>query len=174
MSLIPATLDATTSIISCIDPAIDHEASDTKAFAGLSPDKEILSYIGDRFERPSSWRDTVKFKDGASPTVFVIGVIPPAILNRIDDECRTDSRPHEKHWRAFLHGVREIENGPTISVVKDGRTIKTTPKTEINGVEYVDSQWLSSTFIRGLRNVAIEIGAVCYHWNQMSETDVKN
>lgn len=173
MALIPSTLDATTSVISCIDPAIDHDASEKKTFSNLS-DREMLAYIGDRFDRPSSWRDSVKFKDGSSPTVFIIGVVPPSTLNRIDDECRGDSRPHERHWRAFLHGVREIENGPTVSVTKDGRTVQTTPKIDINGIEYVDPQWLASTFIRSLRNVGIEIGAMCYHWNQASDSDIKN
>lgn len=172
MALIPSTLDAMTSVISVADPAIDTTNSEKKVIDGVAGNKPVLSYIQDRFTEPSSWRETVKFKDGQSPTVFTIGVIAPSMLNLIDDECQ--GRSSQRHWRSFLNGIREIEAGPTVSVMKDGRTVQVTPKIEINGIEYVDPQWLSTTFVRGLRHIAIEIGMVCYNWNSLTESDIKN
>jgi hypothetical protein len=52
-------------------------------------------------------------KDGHQPTVFEIGVIPPAELNRIEDETSGLSgelRLRERGWRCFIASLRGVQN----------------------------------------------------------------
>ena len=116
---------------------------------------------------PAASRELLLFEDGATPTVFVIGVIVPDELNRIRDECRETlthrGKRDEAAWRAFLHSLRDLQGW--------GAEI---PKKTIRGVEYVDPVWLSGKFIRGLRLVARQVGQVSLAWNELTENEAKN
>lgn len=148
----PLTLSASTTMVSSLDPAIDHEASDLKAYGenGLF--------------KPGCWKDYLKFKAGEKPTIFVIGVIPPDDLAMINDETSSKYESEALRWRAFLLSLRDIEGW-------DGEEI---PKRKVSNVEYVDQQWIKRNFIRGLRPIALEVGLVAYLWNQLTETEIKN
>lgn len=156
--LVPITKDATTTCISLQDPAIDLDNTEK------GKDGNPL-YMRERMSNPSSWRDTVKMKDGATPTVFVIGVIPSAELNHIEDDClREDgNKANELGWRCFLHGLRRI----------DGLGQKAKMR-EIDGVEYVDPQWIADVFIGPLRTIAVEVGLAIHQWNRLSPEDMAN
>lgn len=147
----PLTATAHTSVVSAADPAIDIEASDMDAYG-----KDVLF-------NPSCWREHLKIKPGDKPTVFVIGVIPPDELARINDETERKYSSEELRWRSFMSSVRDIENWPD-----------EIPKRKIDGVEYVEPKWLRTTFVRGLRVLALDIGLVAYMWNQLTETETKN
>lgn len=130
------------------DPAVDPEASDLEGFASAMA------------KNPGAWRDMLKFKEGAKPTEFVLGIIPPAELLDIEDGGGLMTRL----WRCALHSVREIRNGPW----KDIPTIK------VNDVEYVSPAWLATVFVGNLRGLAIFLGGTAYAWNQLTEGDVGN
>lgn len=161
--LVPITKDATASCVSMQDPAIDIEKSVREEL----PDGETSSaYILKRYRDPSSWRELLTMKDGATPTVFIIGVIPPAELNRIEDECSNADgtrNANELGWRCFTHGLRKVEG-----LELDVRT------RTVGGIEYVDPQWVADVFVGHLRNVAIEVGSVIWAWNQASPEDAAN
>jgi len=168
--LVPITKEATVSCISMQDPAIDADKVHKEIIRGndgkpLSPEP-IAVYMRDRLRDPGSWRKTVPMKDGAKPTEFVIGVVPPSELNRIEDECRRsgqETHTNELAWRCFLHGVRDIV-GIGLEVVY----------CTVGAVKYVDPQWLADVFCGRLRNVGIEIGAIVWHWNNLANEDVGN
>lgn len=149
----PIRNDSTASTIYSGDPAVEIE------------NDSIEDFFMNSISNPSGWRDFVNIKDGQSPAVFVIGVIPPSELNRMQDECvRGNSvKENELYWRSFLCGVREIEGW-------EGET----PKVKKNGEEYVDPKWLESTFVRSLRKVGIEIGMRVWSWNNISDDEIKN
>jgi len=168
--LVPMTREASVSCISLEDPAIDQDKVQRKDM--LSKDgktvlvKDAAVYLTERLRKPDSWRDTVPMKEGAKPTVFVIGVVPPSELNRIEDECRRlgeTGRANELMWRCFLHGVRNIEGLGLDLVYSD-----------VHGVKYVDPQWLADVFCGPLRKVALEIGTIIYNWNDLSQEAAGN
>jgi hypothetical protein len=163
----PISPDATTSAISMTDPAIDYDASEKapEELAKRVGMSGCLQYAVDALVRPASWRDTVKFKDGCEPTVFSIGIVPPSTLARIEDETRGEGagRVTEKYWRCFLAGIRKVAPW-------DGKV----PMKTVNGIEYVDPEWLASTFCGHLRTVGIEIGRMVYSWQMLTGEDVKN
>ena len=161
--LVPVTKDATSSCVSMQDPAINRDAIVRET---LPDGTSAASYIRERYKNPSSWRELVPMLEGATPTVFVIGVIPPSELNRIEDECGNADgtrNANELGWRCFLHGVRKID-GLELSIVTK----------QVGGVEYVDPQWLADVFNGYLRNVAIEIGTIVWAWNQLAPEDSAN
>lgn len=158
----PLTLEATTSCVSSMDPAIDREASDLQKYGS-----ELLS-------NSNAWRELLKFKSGEKPTVFVLGVIPPDEMSRINDETPkrklseehtvTDWSSEELQWRSFLTSLRDIEGWESGEI----------PKRKVGGVEYIDPSWLRKTFVRGLRKIALEVGLAAYFWNMLTETETKN
>lgn len=173
MAFKPIQPSSSTTCVSVLDPSIDFEASVKKDYEGT----DVLSYAIDRLGKPSSWRDTVKPKQGEQLTEFVVGVMPPAELARIEDECKlgTESaRYNEAFWRCFLCGVRDVLNGPTSERKVDGVLRRCVPKKLVDGVEYADPEWLRTTFVGSLRKVAIEIGQVVYAWNQITVDETKN
>lgn len=147
----PLTLSAQTSMVSIADPAIDRESLNVEEFA-----KAVLT-------NPGSWREHVKAKPGESLTIFAIGVIPPDMMSRIADETGGNTDSHELRWRAFVSALRGIENWS-----------EEVPTHKIDGVEYVDPRWIKKTFVRGLRNIALDVGLVAYLWNMMTEAEIKN
>lgn len=164
MALAPVRKSSHTTCISMFDDAIDQDASNKT----ISEDGDnSLEYASRRLINPSSWRDSVKFKDGYSPTEFKIGVVPPSDLVSIEDECIGAGRMRELYWKCFLRGVRDITNGPAD---ENGKV----PKKDIGGIEYVEPSWLADTFCGNLRMVAIEIGQNIYAWNQLKQVEVKN
>lgn len=151
----PVTKNACVSTVSLDDSAIDIAASDMTAYGDAS------------LKDPGVWRELLKIKDGETPTVFVIGVVPSDLIVRIEDECnigKDSLRSEELRWRCFLHGVREIQGWP-------GEPPKTR---DVNGVTYVAPEWLKENFNRELKKVALEIGAKVFLWNQLGDNDIKN
>ena len=158
----PILRDQTISVVSIADPAFDLEASDQCEHEG----EPILAYAKDRFTDPCSWRQTMKVKDGERPTEFIVGIIPPAEVARIEDECKRDAqRWSEQCWRAFSHSLVDVKCGFDMSAV---------PRHKIDGVSYVAPSWIRETFVGTLYHVAVEIGAVAWQWNRMLGSDTKN
>ena len=170
--LVPMTPGSSVSVISTMDPAIDRERSTHGTVEFRGEQVECLEYINTRLIDPTSWRRSVVFVDGESPTEFVIGVIPPAELNRIEDECV--GAETQRNWRCFLHGIRDIVNAPSPMIIREGGGEDDVPKILVDGLEYVRPSWLRMRFVRGLRKVALEIGLLAYWWNQVQDADVKN
>lgn len=184
MAIVPISKEATTTCVSILDAAIDFErcaklGTDKRAlYEQAGRPAPVLEYLDARWSRPASWRDLMAFKDGARPTEFIIGVIPAAELSRIEDECGLGT-DHEKTrelcWRCFLVGLRDLLAGPTSEITTaDGARAQGVPKKKVDGVEYVDPEWLSRVFVGPLRSVALEIGRVVWNWNQLGPADVKN
>ena len=168
MALKPTSLEATTTCVSLYDPAIDLDNS--KRIPVPGEDRERLMYQTTRLIEPNRWRDELTVRDGQEPTEFVLGVVPPSDLARIEDECHALNEERENtrtmYWRCFLTGLRDIRNGPT----DRGKV----PKTKRGEVEYVDPEWLAQTFTGSLYHVATEIGQVIYAWQRFTVTDAKN
>jgi hypothetical protein len=135
----------------------------------LDPDVESYpdNYTEQIREDPSAWRQVLTIKDGGSPTLFEVGVIPPSVLARIESDALFPSnewRMHEMFWACFRAGLRDIKSG-AFGVV---------PKVAVNGVEYVDPEWLERTFIRSLRGCGLFLGRIAWQWNTAHDSDVKN
>lgn len=110
------------------------------------------------------WRDMLTIKDGATPTVFTIGVIQPSTLARIESDAAFPSpnwRMHQMFWACLVAGLRDVEEGPFGKVPKDN-----------DGV--VDPEWIEKKFIRGLRGCGLFLGRVIWHWNTAQDDDAKN
>lgn len=168
MALKPTTLEATTTCVSLYDPALDLDKSQRQP--APVDGRERLVYQTTRLLEPSRWREQLTVHDGQEPTEFVVGVVPPADLARIEDECHALNEEREQtrtmYWRCFLTGLRDIRNGPT-----DGGKV---PKIKRGDVEYVDPSWLAQTFSGALYHVATEIGQVIYAWQRFTVADAKN
>lgn len=156
----PIRMSDQTSFVSPSDPAIDIEATGEAA---------LEEYGKTARKDPSCWKRLLKMKPGEQPAVFDIGVVDPGEFSRIIDECglalsdHSKVHPAEASWRFFLAGLRGIQNWP-----------ETPPTVNRNGVSYVDPAWLAKAFVRGLRAVANDVGLAIYHWNQITEDEVKN
>ncbi len=150
----PVLPEQSITVVSHLDPAIDQEQSTIDEYAEIA------------LKNPQAWRDHFKFKEGAEPTEFEIGVIPSAKLIQIESECKVgedDADENRLRWLCFIHGVRELRNFST-----------DIPKVTINGVEYVDPEYLAKTFTRNLRRIATGIGAHIYFWNMLNDDESKN
>lgn len=191
----PIDLHDKTSYVSPFDPAVDRdrvvdrelEEPDADRLNGMAALLYQMPFesLGEKQKRDAAWeaftvrfaekcgqhpsesREMLLLKDGATPTVFVVGVIVPDELNRIHDECRETithrGKTDERAWRAFLHGLRDIQGW-------EGEI----PKREIRGVEYVDPTWIKSKFTRGLRSIARQVGQIILAWNELTEDEAKN
>ena len=158
----PILRDQTISVVSIADPAFDLDGSEQMEHEG----EAILAYARERFTDPASWRTLLKTKDGEQPTEFLIGIIPPAEVARIEDECKRDvQRWSEQCWRAFSHSLVGIEAG---------FDVKDVPRIKVDNVQYIAPSWIRETFIASLYHVAVEVGAVAWHWNRMVGSDLKN
>lgn len=116
---------------------------------------------------PASSERMLLFKDGDTPTRFSVGAMSTEVFNRIVDETQETQtwrgKFSERMWRMFLHGLRGIENWPgKVDTIK------------IGDIEYVDPEWLRRNFIRGLRDTAIQVGAVVLNYNRLTEEEIKN
>ena len=132
------------------DPAVDQETS------AIGP-----QYAEECMKRPDAWRDRLKFRDGATPTEWILGVTPPAEANTADDMQGFSS----KMWHVFLHSVRDIKNGAEL-----GKPEKVTR----DGVEYIKPSWLAGVMVGPLRRCALDLGVVAWAWNRLTEADAKN
>lgn len=153
MAFKPVTLDDSAVCVTPFDPAVDDDASDWAAYADAW------------MKAPGAWRDHIKAKDGEQITEFVVGVVPPAEMARITDECRSADkfREEEARWRCFCWGLRDIKGWPVeVKKIKRG------------SVEYVDPKWIAETFVRGLRKVALTVGMSVWMFNQLTEEEIKN
>lgn len=179
----PVTLSDKASFVSTLDLAVDKDriceaeiekhpewregllsAEQLKSLAWTSFELEFAKSVA---SDPASSKRMLLFKDGMTPTVFVVGALDSDEFNRIVDETE-ETRTwrgafNQRAWRMFLHGLRDIEGWPT-----------EVPKRKRGEVEFVDVDWLKRTFIRELRDVAIQIGTVVLHFNRMTETETKN
>ena len=151
------------TVISPSDPAIDWDNSPKRED---DDGKEKLAYALDLADgKFGGWSEKLKFHAGELPTKFLVGVLPSAEMNLIQDECLGESTKfHELCWRSFCSSIRNIEN------FGDGKI----PKHKVDGIDYVSPAWLRRTFIGDLRDVAITIGFVAWQWNSLQEADVKN
>lgn len=114
---------------------------------------------------PTAWREHLELIDGKQPTLFTIGVIPPSDMVRIEDDARlgTDkARMHSLFWNCFVYGLRDVKGG------FDAKKIT------VNGVDYVDPDWIEKTFGGQLRMCAVSIGKAIWYWNTVQDVDVKN
>lgn len=157
MAFKPTRLSDQSTAVSIFDPAIDPDQSD------------LERYKNERGRNPAVWRECIKANPGERLTEFVIGVVPPDMFSRINDDCvphdPNRSRQQELGWRCFLHGIREIQG---FESEDEAKVIK------VGGVDYVDPQWLKKKFSRSLLAVAIEIGHLIWRFNQIDETEIKN
>lgn len=158
MAFKPLRLSDSTTAIASSDPAIDRDATGQEAFA---------EYEKQSLKQPSCWRDLVKIKSGEQPSIFTIGVIPPDEMAKILDEASMakgqGTRINEMFWRCFLVGLRDVQNWP-------GKP----EKRSVGGIEYVSPEWIKSQFIRGLRDVAQDIGSQIFYWNRLTDEEIKN
>lgn len=116
---------------------------------------------------PSSTVEELVAKAGSRVTRFVIGVVPPAELARINDEAKAftpEAKRQELFWRTFLASVRRIEEWGGTGTI---------PTRKVGDVEYVDPVWLRETFVGPRRSIGLEVGRVSWFWNQFSEDDAK-
>ena len=116
---------------------------------------------------PSESVKMLLFKDGETPTKFVIGAMASEDFNRVIDETQETSTwrgaTTQRFWRMFLHGLRGIENW-------SGKV----ETRKVGDIEYVDPAWLRKTFVRDLRQVAIQVGTVIMSYNSLTEEEIKN
>lgn len=183
MAFKPISMADSVSFVSTYDPAIDKvriceeiiDRHDDWKQSQMSSDQmydlawvefqaEFAAKIG---RDPENSLSLLKFKDGESPTKFVIGSVPSEDFNRIVDET-SESRTHrgklsERCWRFFLHGIRKVENWSGQVEMR-----------KVGDLDYVDPAWLRRTFIRDLRDVAIQVGQVVLAYNRLTEEEIKN
>ena len=188
MGFRPVRLSDSTSYVSLRDPALDWETivdeaieadtalKDSTAVSELVKRKQVIDGIigktvAESFRSPSVTLK-LKTKAGETATRFVIGVIPPDQMARINDESKPrkvdgkwDRGDEELYWRSFLASIRAIEGWPGSSKI---------PTKDIGGVEYLDPSWLKANFVRGLREIAVEVGRVAWHWQQVDDEEAKN
>lgn len=177
MAFRPIALSSQVTYVSHLDPAVDRRAMLDETIAASDElqavtDLELRDakawgrflddYIPKVSNDPNHSAHALKFKQGETPTKFVLGVIPAEEMVRIADETR--EKPNEKSWRAFLAALRGIEGWPENPI----------PTRKVNDVEYVDPTWIKKHFVRGLRLVANDAGVIAWMWNQMTEAEVKN
>ena len=167
MAIRPVSIDRSVEVVWYGDPAVDEKKS-----------KPLKEYLKAAYSNPQAWRDMLKFKEGATPSVFRIGIIAPGELSAIEDACGLGSTTdiHQLQWRCFLHCVRGISNFPGVEVQKNGKTVSELPMEDgvLGDVKYVQPTWLAGVFVKELRECAKFIGMVAYNWNQMTGDDAKN
>lgn len=113
---------------------------------------------------PTRWKELLTVKDGHVPTEFVIGAVPPAVLSRLEDQCgKGFHASSEFQWCMFLW-IRDVKNFGKDKV----------PKLDTYGIERIDPEWASKTFVGPLFGVAKSIGYALWRWNQLTEDEVKN
>jgi hypothetical protein len=175
----PIRMEDTTSFISLGDDAIDwdsmvdQEIATNKALAtvpddkrrGLARDAVMSRYSIESLKDPARASAALKLQAGKSPCKFIVGAIPSGDVNRIVDECIAGGavKMSELKWRSFCSSLRGIEGW--------GSEI---PTRKVMGVDYVDPDWIAKTFVRGLRQVALDVGMVCWAWNQLTDGEQKN
>lgn len=179
----PVTLADSCGFISTYDPAVDRSricdreidkhpewnesnlsSQQIKELAWKVFESEFAAAAG---RDPAESEKMLLFKDGETPTRFILGAIATEDYNRIIDDTQETGthrgKVTERFWRMFLHGLRDIENW-------NGEV----KKHAVGNLQYVDPAWLRSTFIRGLRDVAIQVGSVVLHYNRLTEEEIKN
>ena len=137
------------------DPAIDDEAS------------EIVKYDFGAAKDPGCWRDLIKPRASEKVTQFIIAPIPPGEMSRIDDDSRGADggrRMTTLFWECFKYGLVDIKDSGFGDITTVGS----------GDGERVDPDWIEKTFVRGLRDAGLYVGAFCFRWNRMTEDDAKN
>lgn len=172
-----------TSFVSTYDPAVDKarvcdvvidkhpewresqmSTQQMREIAWQTFELEFAAAVG---RSPSDAEKLLMFKDGEQPTRFILGAISSEDYNRIVDETQETpthrGRFAERCWRFFLHGLRDIENWP-------GKV----DTHQVGDLTYVDPAWLRRTFVKDLRDVAIQVGQVVLSYNRLTEEEIKN
>jgi len=147
----PVDIEASFDVVWPQDPAINTKASNLDAY------REMLA------KNPTQASQHLAFKDGAKPTTFSVGLIPPHLLTRFEDLCGVPSK--QLWWVSFLNSVRAIDNpGPLAMERKDerGKTVVDVPTIDVNGIKYCDPEYLAKVFTGPLRQAALFIGAASY------------
>ncbi len=183
MAFKPVSMSDSSTFVSTYDPAVDkaricdaeldkhpewHESQMTQqqqrelAWTAFQADFSVA--VG---RDPAESERLLMFKDGETPTKFTVGAVSSEDFNRIVDETQETETWRggfqERMWRMFLHGVRGIENWPGKVEMRN-----------IGDVEYVDPAWLRRTFVRDLRQIAIQVGSVILAYNRLTEEEIKN
>jgi len=183
MAFKPVSMADSCSFVSTYDPAVDRARICERTIEEHPEWRE--SHFSEAQLRELAWqtftinfaakvgRDPAEslrllvFKDGETPTKFVLGALSSEDFNRIIDETQ-ETQVHrgagnERLWRMFLHGLRGLENFPGEVKMR-----------KVGDLEYVDTAWLRRTFIRDLRTVACQVGMVIMHYNALTEEEIKN
>jgi hypothetical protein len=181
MAIKPITADATVTVVWPHDPAVDADARitvkrtrivDGEAEEWDDETTRVARYGELCVKDPGCWRDLLHMHPGQEPTEFVLGVIPPSRLNRIEDDARVghaDRRGRQLQWESFCAALVDMRNGPTQEIKKDGRVVHEVPKSQGR----VDRAWLDDIFGGGLRVCALNIGSIAFMWNNMQTGDAK-
>lgn len=153
----PVRLSDAIHVVSLYDPAIDWGKMCNE---GENIEAARLRIVEAAHKSPASTCEGLKAKNGEQLSRFLIGVIPPDEMIRLEDECR-QSGARLFAWRCFLSGVRGIENWPTAP-----------KKQKLGDVERVDPAWLKEEFGGRLREIAIEIGFHVFNFNRLTEEEI--
>lgn len=198
--IVPIQDNATITVIWEHDPAVDRSATvtDHEEVQATDDDGEplleedgspkmvkreiqvpcILRYADRvRARDYGSWRETLVMRPGQRPTEFVIGIVPPTELTRIEDECGFGTeriQVRSLQWEVFKAALRDIRNGPTKEAKTRTGTRLIVPKVEMGSVERVDPVWLEEVFGGSLLRVARYIGEIAWTWNSLGDQDAKN
>lgn len=157
MAFKPIDPDATISVVSVLDEAIEHDDSFAKFFDPAN---------GDCFSNPEKWGEFLTAKDGMSITEYIIGTIPSGEMNRIEDKWRNEKGWSQLRWACFAASLRDILNGPTMETTdQNGRPKSSVPKSEGR----VDPQWLANIYQGLHRHKALEIGLHAWRLQQFEK-----
>ena len=153
----PLRLSDAITVFSVEDPAIDWDKVDD---SGKDKDTKKRELYLKAIKDPSVLAKSLQFKEGLQPTSFTVGVVPPDILTRLQDEFGVE-KPNSLRWGCFLNGLRDV-------------SWPTPPKTRsVEGTSYVDPEWIKQTFVRGLHARACEVGMYVLAFNRLTDDEVR-
>ena len=155
----PLRMSDTAVVCSLDDPAIDWPSCVLEGEDIAAAQKRVAS-LGHK--APSKMLAALKFKDGEQATKFTIGVIPPDEFGRIQDECAQSGKVSQLGWRSFIGALRGVEPWSD-----KAETVK------IGDTEYCAPAWIKRTFIRGLRDIACEVGLYAWAFNRLTDDEVR-
>lgn len=159
---------STIGVVSVLDPAIDVDGGEWEKFFGKSEDPTDR---GLRLQSPEKWRECVAPVSGQKITEYIIGAIPAAKMNEIEDKLHGDSR-RQLFWECFLWSLRDIVDGPTVETTDatTGRQKFVVPKLKSGRV---DPDWLNKIYVYSNRKIALDIGMQAYLWQMFGNDDAR-
>lgn len=162
----PIDPDATIGVICVLDDAIDSATEGFETFFGKTDKRDDT---GIHIKSPEKWREHITSKPGEKITEYIIGTIPSARMNEIQDKYPEGDDRH--FWECFLWSLRDIVDGPTMETTDPaGRPKAIVPKLPDGRV---DPEWLEKIFIRAYRKIALNIGMHAYIWQRFGADDAR-